>query len=71
MAKKTKVAKVSLETGVSEDALNRLSLEALDKIDQLVVDIDPILVDEDLLSAPVKEKKMVGYHMITGLEIWE
>ena len=69
MAKKTKVAKVSLETGVSESDLARLPLEALDKIDQLVVDIDPILVDEDLLGEV--PKKLIGYHPITGAEVWQ
>lgn len=69
MAKKAKVTKVSLETGVSEADLNRLPLEALDKIDQLVVDIDPILVDEDLLGEAPK-KHFYGYHQITGEEIW-
>ena len=69
MAKRTKVIKVALETGVSEEALNRLPLEALDKIDQLVVDIDPILVDEDLLGEAPK-KHFYGYHQITGEEIW-
>ena len=26
---------------------------------------------EDLLEAPVKEKKLIGYHPVTGSEIWE
>ena len=69
MAKKIKVTKVALETGVSESDLNRLPLEALDKIDQLVVDIDPILVDEDLLGDK-PTKILLGYHPITKEPIW-
>ena len=76
MAKKTKAPKVSLETGVSEDALARLPLEALDKIDQLVVDADqtvvvsPVVFEDDLLGES-KPKKLIGYHPITGAEVWQ
>tara|TARA_R110000868_G_scaffold391464_1_gene661642 strand:+ start:279 stop:452 length:174 start_codon:yes stop_codon:yes gene_type:complete len=47
--------------------------------------IDPILIDEDLLSDPIKEpikvkqpsvekpkdKVLLGYHPITGAEVWQ
>lgn len=71
MAKRTKVIKVALETGVSVNDLNRLPLEALDKLDQLVVDVDPIVVaDEDDLLGEAPKKHFYGYHQITGEEIW-
>lgn len=69
MSKKKAVSKVSKETGVAEDDLARLPLDAINKLDQLVVDIDPISVDEDLLGEAPK-KHFYGYHQITGEEIW-
>ena len=33
--------------------------------------IDPILVDEDLVHAEPKPKVLIGYHPITGAEVWQ
>jgi hypothetical protein len=36
--------------------------------------VDPILVDEDLVHAepkPTKEKVLIGYHPISGAEVWQ
>ena len=69
MAKKKLIAKVSEETGVDQEDLSRLSIEALNKLDELKA-------DEDLLgSDPIKEsiqvkKVLLGYHPITGAEVW-
>lgn len=64
MAKKTKTKKVSEETGVEEADLNRLPIEALDKLDALIPDAD------ELLDTP-KDKVLLGYHPITGKEVWK
>lgn len=45
---------------------------------ELVIPEDYVLIDEDLLSAPIKEpsvekpknKVLLGYHPITGAEVW-
>ena len=62
MSKKTKIDKVAKETGVDASDLARLPSDALDKIDALVP-------DEDLLGEP-HGKKLLGYHPITGAEVW-
>jgi hypothetical protein len=33
--------------------------------------VDPILVDEDLVHAEPKPKVLIGYHPITGAEVWQ
>ena len=71
MAKKLKVEKVAKETGVDAADLERLPVDALEKLDALTP-------DEDLLGSepesepkdPPKEKTLLGYHPITGVEIW-
>jgi hypothetical protein len=44
--------------------------------DQEVVDtdqitIDPILVSEDLIQEKPKKKVLIGYHPISGAEVWQ
>jgi hypothetical protein len=44
--------------------------------DQEVVDtdqitIDPILVSEDLVQEKPKKKVLIGYHPISGAEVWQ
>jgi hypothetical protein len=68
MAKKKLIAKIAVETGVDTEDLERLSIEALNKLDELKD--DPILVDEDLLGSKPEDKKLLGYHPITGKEVW-
>lgn len=76
MSKKKKVEKVSKETGVEEKALDRLPVEALDKLDDLVPDEIDIFAETE--EAPAQEevpvvvevkadveKKLVGRHPIT------
>jgi hypothetical protein len=64
MAKKAKALKVSEETGVSVEDLQRLPIDALDKLDVLTP-------DGDLLEGSPADKKLIGYHPVTGAEIWK
>lgn len=64
MAKKKLVTKVSEETGVEVADLERLPVEALNKLDALTPD------EDDLLGKP-SDKKFLGYHPITNKEIWK
>jgi hypothetical protein len=43
--------------------------EDLPKDEELLA--DPILVNEDLLHPEEKPKKFLGYHPITGAEVWQ
>lgn len=63
MAKKKLIAKVAEETGVEAADLERLPVEALNKLDVLTPD------EDDLLGEP-SDKKFLGYHPITNAEIW-
>lgn len=35
------------------------------------IKVDPILVSEDLVQAKPKKKVLIGYHPITGAEVWQ
>ena len=63
MAKKKLIAKIAVETGVSEEDLSRLPVEALEQLDELK--------EDDLLGSSDNEgKKFYGYHPISGKEVW-
>lgn len=59
------VAIVSSETGVSVEDLNRLPVDALDLLDGLKE--DEVVIDGGAIDP---EKKLLGYHPITGAEVW-
>lgn len=46
--------------------------EAIDEIEDLLEVKTEVIVTEEVVAQvqPVKEKKMVGYHPITGKEVW-
>ena len=65
--KKEKVEKVAAETGVEASDLERLPVEALEKLDALVPDVSP----EEVKSPVVVEgKTYVGKHPITGEPVY-
>ena len=67
MAKKKLALKVAEETGVEVADLERLPVEALNKLDALTPDSDDLLGGN---VAEVSSKVLLGYHPITGKEIW-
>ena len=67
MAKKKLIAKIHQETGIESADLERLPVDALDKIDLLVPDTN---LDDDLLGHQDNTPVLAGYHPVTGAEIW-
>jgi hypothetical protein len=57
------VSKVSQESGIEEEKLERLPVSEIKKIDDLIPDVD-------LLGEEPKERIFLGYHPITGVEVW-
>lgn len=68
-SKNAKVEKVSAETGVEAADLERLPVEALDKLDALVPDEKPSS-SESPSEVVVKGKRYVGKHPITGEPVY-
>jgi hypothetical protein len=58
------VAKVSQESGIEAEKLERLPVSEIKKIDELIP-------DADLLGDSTEGKKLIGYHPVTGVEVWE
>jgi hypothetical protein len=57
------ISKVSQESGIEEKKLERLPISEIRKIDELIPDTE--------LLGDVKEgKTFLGYHPITGAEVW-
>jgi hypothetical protein len=57
------IAKVSQESGIEPEKLERLAVSEIKKIDDLVP-------DAELLGDSSKKKIFLGYHPITGAEVW-
>ena len=73
--KKVKAEKVSAETGVDAETLERLPVEALEKLDALVPDQKPEPSEKPSTSESpsdvvVEGKRYVGKHPITGEPVY-
>lgn len=46
--------------------------EAIDELDDLLEVKTEVIVTPEVVAQinPIKEKKMIGYHPITGVEVW-
>jgi hypothetical protein len=58
------ISKVSQESGIEPEKLERLPVSEIKKIDDLVP-------DSELLGEDKKDKILLGYHPITGAEVWQ